>query len=72
MPLTKHGGDRKTIGDIVPMGKGDQGSVRTLVRGETSDYLLRRMARDNPEIVDQLKAGLGSHTPPPRDTRTPG
>lgn len=45
-PLAQHGGDRS-----------GQGSDRTLPRGETQAYLLRRLARDAPEILERVKAG---------------
>lgn len=41
-PLAQHGGDRPA--DPAQ----EQGSIRTLRRGETADYLLRRLARDAP------------------------
>lgn len=37
--------------------RGNKGSDRTFNRGETSDYLTRRIARDHPEILERMKAG---------------
>lgn len=50
-PLAGHGGDRTAEPE------GEQGSIRTLKRGETAAYLLRRLARDAPEILERVKAG---------------
>lgn len=47
-PLAGHGGDRTTEPER------EQGSIRTLKRGETADYLLRRLARDAPEILERV------------------
>jgi hypothetical protein len=49
-PLAKNGGDRisKTV-------QGEQGDIVTLVRGTNgADYLLRRIARDCPELLDDI------------------
>ena len=46
-PLGKHGGDRK----------GEQGSHRTLKRGETSSYLAQRLNRDRPDIAAAVERG---------------
>jgi len=59
-PLADHGGDRKSsirkvvqaAGDAIP----DQGCNTTLKRG-TVDYTLRRLARDNPKLLDKIEAG---------------
>lgn len=47
-PLARHG----EIGN----GRADEsrGSDRTSTRGETQSYLLRRIARDMPELLDQI------------------
>lgn len=46
-PLAQHGGNRS-----------EQGDIGTLPRGSNSQaYLLRRLARDAPEILDRVKAG---------------
>lgn len=50
-PLAGHGGDRTAEPE------GEQGSIRTLKRGETADYLLRRLARDRPDVLERVKAG---------------
>ncbi len=49
MPLVEHGGDRKSDiqVDNVNLNKG----------GENSEYLTARIARDNPEILERMKAG---------------
>ena len=50
-PLAAHG----EIGN----GRADEsrGSDRTSTRGETQSYLLRRIARDQPELLDQIGPG---------------
>jgi hypothetical protein len=52
-PIGKHGGDRKS-----EQRNGDQGDYITLTRGTTgANYLTRRIARDAPDILEQMKAG---------------
>jgi hypothetical protein len=50
-PLAQHG----EIGN----GRADEsrGSDRTSTRGETQTYLLRRLARDAPDVLERVKAG---------------
>ena len=47
--LGQHGGARQR-------GQG-QSSERTLRRGETTEYLTARLARDRPDLLERLKAG---------------
>ena len=50
-PLAAHGGDRKSE-------NADQGDNVTLkARGNAPDYLTARIARDRPDILEQMKAG---------------
>jgi hypothetical protein len=51
-PLAKNGGDR-----VSKIGQRDQGNNITLLRGTGADYLLRRMARDCPELLDDIGKG---------------
>lgn len=61
--LKSHGGDRRSEDyQLQQQGgdrrcKEDQGSNRTLKRGETADYIKARLRRDHPEIAEQLEAG---------------
>jgi hypothetical protein len=48
-PLAKNGGDR-----ISKIGLRDQGNNVTLVRGDSADYLLRRIARDRPDLMPDI------------------
>jgi hypothetical protein len=50
-PLAAHGGDRKSERPD------DQGSDRTLKRGEGADYLAARIKRDRPDIAERVQAG---------------
>lgn len=50
VPLAKHGGDRKGQPEQVD-------NIKLHAGGTGSDYLLRRMKRDMPEILKQLEAG---------------
>jgi hypothetical protein len=50
--LKKHGGDRRSED-----AKQDQGSNRTLKRGEGADYTKARLRRDHPEIAERLERG---------------
>ena len=45
--LAEHGGDRKSE-------EQNQGSNRTLKRGETAAYLTARLKRDAPQIIHGL------------------
>lgn len=58
-PLAEHGGDRRTLEnqDAPKEEPKEQGSDRTLKRGETAEYLVRRLKRDAPEVAAQLAAG---------------
>ena len=47
-PAAKHGGARK---------RGEQGSNRTLKRGETAEYLAARIKRDRPDIATAVERG---------------
>ena len=51
-PLAKNGGNR-----VSKIGQRDQGNNITLLRGTGADYLLRRMARDCPELLDGIGKG---------------
>lgn len=48
--LSEHGGDRKSE-------EQNQGSIRTLKRGETTSYLAARLKRDAPDIASRLQRG---------------
>jgi hypothetical protein len=50
--IGKHGGDRRSA-----QAKGDQGSDRTLKRGDNAAYLEARLRRDAPEMADALERG---------------
>jgi hypothetical protein len=50
--LGSHGGDRRS-----ERAKENQGSQRTLKRGETAAYLRAKLARDHPDILRRLDAG---------------
>jgi hypothetical protein len=50
--IGKHGGDRRSA-----QAKGDQGSDRTLKRGDNAAYLQARLRRDAPEVADALERG---------------
>jgi hypothetical protein len=50
--LGSHGGDRRS-----PLAKEDQGSIRTLKRGENAAYLQARLRRDAPEVAVALERG---------------
>lgn len=49
-PINGHGGDRKSDDR-------DQGSHRTLKRGDNADYYTARIARDRPDILERMKRG---------------
>jgi len=51
--LAKHGGDRRSAA-VKAEGKNDQGSDRTLKRGENREYLTARLDRDRPDIAAQV------------------
>jgi hypothetical protein len=51
--LRTHGGDRRSAACTGQ----DQPSVRRLKYGETSAYLTARIARDRPDILEEMKAG---------------
>jgi len=62
--LAEHGGDRKS--EVVRQAKsatplkepaGNQGRQSTLNGKRDSTYLTRRIARDHPKILEQMKAG---------------
>lgn len=50
--LKKHGGDRRS-----QQARQDQGSDRTLKRGDNAAYLKARLQRDHPEIAEALERG---------------
>lgn len=50
--LKSHGGDRRS-----QQAQQDQGSNRTLKRGEGPDYIRARLRRDHPEIAEELERG---------------
>lgn len=50
--LGKHGGDRRSA-----QVREDQGSVRTLKRGDNAAYLQARLRRDAPAMADALERG---------------
>ena len=50
--LGKHGGDRRSA-----QAKEDQGSIRTLKRGDNAAYLQARLRRDAPAMADALERG---------------
>jgi hypothetical protein len=57
VPIAEHGGDRKSEA------RDNQGDVVTLIpteRGNSADYLAARIARDHPEILDEMKSGVFS------------
>jgi hypothetical protein len=56
LPLAAHG----EIGN--GRADGSRGSERTSTRGETQSYLLRRIARDQPELLDQIGPGKEFHS----------
>ena len=71
-PLTKHGeiGNGRSVADAIASAKADplshagehmatksRGTIDTSTRGGNTDYTLRRLARDNPEMLDRIEAG---------------
>jgi len=53
--LRSHGGDRRS--QEARNAREDQGSDRTLKRGDNAGYIRARLQRDHPEIAEQLEAG---------------
>jgi len=51
-PLAEHGGDRKSGQD-----QGDNITLKPSQKGTSSAYLTRRIARDRPDILEEMKAG---------------
>jgi hypothetical protein len=49
-PLAEHGGDRKSVEQVDNINLKSKG-------GTDTDYTLRRLARDKPELLDKIEAG---------------
>jgi hypothetical protein len=55
--LVDHGGDRKSDDFKASQERQKQGDNVTLKRGNAQTYLLRRLARDAPEVLERVKSG---------------
>ena len=56
-PLVDHGGDRKSDDVEASQERRDQVDNVSLKHGNAQPYLLRRLARDAPEVLERVKSG---------------